>query len=272
MTAIASNYLREELKDRKLVETEITESVVNRIQNWTKLVLYPATGLLAILTVILTVLGVDTFQRFKDLRETVIAAKNDVTNTSEQLKKAQGVLDAAQQSVKDAQEQIRTKRSEIDRATSDAISGLRADSLRAHTKIDQLQQEWSVVGEENPYEQFTVSEEDNNGRVATGPRGDNVDGVTGYLLLKKTPLPQSIQVYVNNQRLLPRWTYKQQKNVLIIGLRRSSGDPIKGVYFQVGYVADKGADVTFHQLVKRNGLVFGDGTTELQRFEQPRQD
>jgi hypothetical protein len=273
VTAVASKYLRDELKDRKLVETEITESVVNRIQEWTKLVLYPATGLLAILTLILTVLGLDTFNRIKSLRDIVIKeatdAKVDVANTSTQLKRAQGDLEAIQQSVKDTQEQIKTKRSEMDRNTTDAISSLRMDYNRAHKEIDQQQQQWSEAGE---YEQFSVSEQIDNGRVATGLRGDDVDGVSGYLLLKKVPLHQSIQVFVANQRLMPRWTYKQERNVLVIGLRRSGPGESLQFYIQVGYVADKAADMTFHKLVKRNGLVFGDGTTELPKFEAPHQD
>ena len=259
VTAIVDIYLKEKLKDRKLVETEIAESVVSRIQNWTKLVLYPATGLLAMLTVILTVLGFSTFQQIKDQRDTVTkeanAAEAEVKNVSGRLDKARADLDAAQK-------QVHAKSSEVDQATKDAISKVNQD-------LSALGEDLKGATGENPYEAFTVSEGDDNGRVSTGPRGDTVDGVTGYLLLKKTPLHQSIQIYLDNQRLLPRWTYKFEKNILIIGLRRSdSGDAIKH-YIQVGYVADKGSDTTFHQLVKRNGVVFGDGITELPRFKAP---
>jgi hypothetical protein len=216
----------------------------------------------------LTVLGFSSFQQIKDARDAVTkeakTAENDLTNASGQLKLFRADLDAAKT-------QIHAKSSEVERATTTAISNVSADSARAHEKTDQLQQEWSEVGGENPYEQFTVSEEANDGRVATGPRGDSVDGVTGYLLLKKAPLRQSIQFYVGNQRLLPRWTYRLEKNVLIIRLRRSGSGETVEVYIQVGYVADKSAGATFHQLVERNGRVFGDGSMELPQFKAPQQ-
>lgn len=272
VTAIAGKYIREELKDRKVIETEISESVVIRIQNWTKLVLYPATGLLAILTVILTFFGINTVQGLKNLRKEVTSeatsAKNEITNeatsakkeinnTSEQIEKTQGELDAAQ-------ERTKARMSDMDRVTSNAISNLSAEYARAHEEIDQQQQQWTQAGE---YELFRISEEDNSGRVATGPRGDNAEGLTLYLLLKKTPLHQSIEIQMKNVTLLPRWAYKQERNVLIVGWHGSPGDSLP--YFQVGYVADKGAEMSFHKLVKRDGHVFGDGLTELPQFEPP---
>ena len=77
--------LRQELKDQKLVEIEVTEAIVNRITNWTRLLGYFAGIPLAILILVLGALGI---KNYTDVSATASAAEQKmgalVENASKQ--------------------------------------------------------------------------------------------------------------------------------------------------------------------------------------------
>jgi hypothetical protein len=70
--------LREELKDRKLVEIEITEAIVTRLSSWAKLLGFFVGLPLAVLALVLAVLGI---RNYSDFSRSLDAAKRDIEQT-----------------------------------------------------------------------------------------------------------------------------------------------------------------------------------------------
>jgi hypothetical protein len=78
LTSRIQAVLQEHLKDRKLVEIELTEAIVTRLSNWAKLLGFFVGIPLAALAVVLGILGV---RNYSDFSRTIDTAKTDIEQT-----------------------------------------------------------------------------------------------------------------------------------------------------------------------------------------------
>src|SRR5262249_49254044 len=82
--------IRRELKDRKLVEIEVTEAIITRLTKWAKLLGYFAGVPLAILIVTLGALGI---KNYTDVSRAATAAQQEISEHADQATKELAALE-----------------------------------------------------------------------------------------------------------------------------------------------------------------------------------
>jgi hypothetical protein len=90
--------LKQELKDQKVVEIEIAESIANRVIRWAKLFGFATAVPLALLVLVLGWFGITKTTDLRDIAKsaeaTITNIANDATDKQEKLKQLQPQIDA----------------------------------------------------------------------------------------------------------------------------------------------------------------------------------
>jgi uncharacterized membrane protein YvbJ len=112
--------IQEQFKDRRFIEVETTEAISARFQKWGKLFLVPATILIALLAVILTLFGVSDYS---DFRKTVHRASDEAAAEANTAKRQAMALQDTSNKVIVSMQKISDKISGIDKIAEDKIRG-----------------------------------------------------------------------------------------------------------------------------------------------------
>jgi hypothetical protein len=118
--------LKQELKDQKLVEVEVTEAVVTKLTDWAKLLAYFAGIPIAALLLVLGALGV---KKYTDLWALTEAAEKKIEPVVEQAAKQAGVVGRQTEDLRRQSESAQKQLSELQpkladiRATSERLAG-----------------------------------------------------------------------------------------------------------------------------------------------------
>lgn len=119
--------IKEQLADQKVVEVELTESVLQRITAWGKLLAYFAGIPVALLVLVLGALGI---KQYTDIRALVNAAESKVGPVLERANKQAGEVDARIQGLSKQSEGLQKTLTELEpklvqiRADSERLAGL----------------------------------------------------------------------------------------------------------------------------------------------------
>ena len=178
----------ENLRDRKTVETEITEAVAERLHKWAKWFAFWAGIPLALLLVVLAFLG---FKSYSDFSAKVEVAKAEVVQK----------LDAARQSLGTLTKEIDAVKESGNRLTSEfkELESQLAGAKALNQKVISVQKQLSTLqGQVNNWYQLMTTEIINSpipGRIRFQKvRGEEQDVFTVEISLKQIPIPASLRV------------------------------------------------------------------------------
>jgi hypothetical protein len=215
-------------KDQKLVEIETTEAIVARIQKWATWFLIPATVLYTILAAILAVLGFTDYTRFHRVAD---AAVREATTAKDQALEAQREAILAKATIDGAKKNTDENMRELGNNVKNAEKEINEQRNKLATTDNFVTA--SLLDTKGEAELFKLTSSPRIFQVT--PFHDRPQGGWLFMLLKKVPVFQTIQLQTAGRTLEPKWTYTQEGNVLIF--RWAS--PIKnldGTELQVGYV------------------------------------
>jgi hypothetical protein len=126
--------LKERLADQKLIEVELTQSVLERITAWGKLLAYFAAVPLALFVVTLTVLGINKYEDFRNL---LASAQNNIRpiidDAKQRSEKLQRSLDELEPKIRSINENA-ARLTEIEANFDRRFAGLQGE-------VDQLKEE-----------------------------------------------------------------------------------------------------------------------------------
>jgi hypothetical protein len=285
--AEVTGFLADHLKDRHVVEIELCESVVGRLEKWTKWFGWGVALPVALILGGLTFFG---FEKVHDIN--ILAAKVDnevkpkvegamrdadeasknanqakltseqvVIDVNNQLMSARGVTAKVEElSVKVAalESQTTTKVTSATKRIEQQVNEVDQRVSDAQARISETEQKLTDTGElvKSLFASSRVEEFDETMVGHYIVREGNNRRVI-YMLLKEIPIPQSVQLqfYISTE---PRNSYFTINNVVIFFW----GDPpevLKQHPLLVSYTADPNAkEKPFHTLEIRKDLIFAD--------------
>jgi uncharacterized protein YoxC len=133
-------YIKEHFKDRNTVDIETTQLIADRFMKWTKWFLAPATVLLAILGLVLTLLGISDFSDFhktvqrasEELRPKLEQALSEADSATKKSKEATVRSDEAINSINAATAKMDQQLTSVQRL-SDKVAGLESQTANRIT-------------------------------------------------------------------------------------------------------------------------------------------
>jgi hypothetical protein len=289
--AQVEDYIKEHFKDRELVDVQTTEAIAERFVKWGKWVLIPVTVLVTLLGLILAVFGIRDFSNVhKAAQEAIIdsneAAKKaaDATAKAQEAEtKAVAAIDAIDAATKKMNTQVSatnalsTSLSGLETKTAGQIADANKHIDARVTELDKMveaankaiteQQSKLVSTNELVTAMFSKGQVEyfptSAGNlptivvVANSTAGGAQKGAVVYLLLKRAPIYQTIQI---NFRIYvqPKASYLPRAN-LITFVWGDAAENIKQNPLEVSYVPDPTYKGTgYSKLSLKDGHVFAD--------------
>ena len=286
VTSQVDQATNEKFKDRRFVDIETTEAVVERIQRWAKLFGFFVGIPFGLFLLWLAIAG---FQNYRDFSKLVASIEEQVKPKIEQAKsdaeQAQKTAREAKVEAEDSKKIIEAASAEANKqlgaagqiaanvkALSERVSG---QSQRVGARVAELDQKIDAAIKDMAEQQRKLASTDalvktlfSKGTTeyfSTTASAPNViieplgKGATVFMLLKSAPIYQTIEVKwrVFSQ---PHSSYAVVNNVLIFGW----GDPaenLKQYPLEVTYVPDTTSKIApFKTLSVKDNAVFADGT------------
>jgi len=147
LTGRVQAVLREELKDRKLVEIEITEAIVTRLSSWAKLLGFFVGVPLAALALILAVLGIRNYSDFsrsldtakKDVEQTFQRARQEAQQHGEQFKERIAALRKEGEDLSARSEELKTRYQRLQTELA-GLDTLAKNVRTLATKVERIEQ------------------------------------------------------------------------------------------------------------------------------------
>jgi hypothetical protein len=180
--------IKDNLRDRKTVETEITEAVAERLHKWVKWFLFWTGIPVALLLVVVAFLG---FKSYSDFSSKVDVAKAEVVQQ----------LDSARQSLQASTKEIDNVREAANRLTREfkELESQLAGAKALNQKVIGVQKQLSSLqGQVNNWYQLMTTEIFNSpipGRIHFQKmKVDEEDAFMVEITLKQVPIPASLKV------------------------------------------------------------------------------
>jgi hypothetical protein len=297
VTSQVGEAVEEKFKDRRLVDIETSQAVVERVQGWAKLFAF-FVGIPVALFLIL--LGVAGFEKYSDFSKLVASVEDQVKPKIEQAKAdtelAQKTAREAKVEAEDSKKIIETATAEAKKqlgsasdlaknvkALSERVSGLeqqtsnqmKSSSQRIEARVAEVDQKIDAASKEISDQEKKLASTDELVKTLfskgvteyfqTAANAPNVviaplpQGAMVFMLLKSEPIYQTIEVKwrVASQ---PHSSYGVSNNVLMFHW----GDPadaLKQNPLEVTYVPDPTSKTEpFKALLVKDNTVFADGT------------
>jgi hypothetical protein len=157
LRAKIKTVLKEELKDQKLVEVEIAESVADRVTNWAKFAGFFVGIPLALTVLVLGGFGIykisDLWRLVGEAEKSVATIAADATRKEETLKQLQPKIDAiavAGQRVENLQKEFRTRLGKTERDLDEKVAKLDAKfeerAAKLEGQVENIKKAIEIVG------------------------------------------------------------------------------------------------------------------------------
>ena len=280
--------------DQRLVALETSDLVLNRITSHVKLVLWLGSGIVALILLGITILGLRKYNDFAslvqqaetqvlpkldaakeegqkaeraatDATQAAAQAKHDIEQVNRdvqgELKKASGITSQVQAlsgRVSDVEKQTTGKISEANQHVSAQVSDLDAKVATALGDISRQQEKLANTDElvETLFSKglIEIFPIVDSPRFVALPFGGHVDV---YILLKQPPIFQTLELQWHVY-VQPKNSYFLMSNVIVFNWGQTL-DALKPNPLIVSYIPDPRVPASVKQLTAKDGTVFADG-------------
>jgi hypothetical protein len=275
--------IQERFRDRQLIDVETSQAVAERLMGWAKLLGFFVGLPLAVLVIILSISGIQTYSDFKNMISSIEG------QVQPQIARAKSDAEQAQKTAAEAKDEAAVSKQTIQTVTADTLKQLAAatdlerrtsqqiqgSSQRVDTRMSELDQKMDTAINDIADQQKKLESTDELVKTlfskgtteffVTTANGPNVvtvplkKGALVFMLLKSAPIYQTIEVKwrVFSQ---PHGSYFITNNVLFFNW----GDPaenLKQYPLEVTYVPDPTVKApAFKALSVKDNAVFADET------------
>ena len=295
VTSQVDEAIKEKFKDRRLVDIETSQAIVERVYGWAKLFAFFVGVPFGLFIIWLGVAGIQKYSDFSKLvasiedqvKPKIEQAKSDAEQAQKTAREAKGEAEDSRKIIEGAAAEARRQlgsASELERnvkALSERVSGLeqqtsnqmKNSSQRVETRVAELDQKFDAASKRMSEQEQKLASTDELVKTLfskgvteyfqTTANAPNVviapraNGATAFMLLQSAPIYQTIEVKwrVFSQ---PRGSYGIVNNVLTFNWGESA-EALKQNPLEVTYVPDPTAkNAAFKTLSVKDNSVYAD--------------